>query len=420
MCDIRVGVKRLAGVLAASLVAALLSVAPVAAQFPLIPIPGQTPQPDPQRLEPPRRVPFTLTPSLTITEEFNDNIFVDNDRKEWDFITGFTPGLAITYEDATLRLNAAYSFTAEVFARNPEENHAFDRQSFVGDVLWRVDPRLTLSLADAFTFTTDTNLIGTESVSTGRDRAWTNALTGGAAWQFDRLTTLRGGLGWTVERFDDPEAQDSDVYLAEIDLVRRLTNRLTGSLGYEFGYFDIDRERRTYVHTPRVGVTWEATRTISLSLGGGPSIEVKDGRSTKITPAISAGYRQALPFGAWGLAYDREIGTAGGLGGTSINQTIGGFLDITTLTRGLLVQVSPRYTTSDSTRGNDIDVDAFTVAIQATYRVTPMIAFVAGYQFFHQRSDSTAMTSAGTPFATDADQNRVFVGIQFGYPIRFD
>src|SRR5262245_48909575 len=242
MCCAGKGVDRLAGPPSASLVAALLSVTPVAAQFPFIPIPGQAPPPDPQRLQEPRRVPFTLTPSITISEEFNDNIFSDNKQKEWDFVTGFTPAIAITYEDATRRLNAAYSFTAEVFARNPEENHAFQRQAFVGEALWRVDPRLTLSVADAFAFTTDTNLVGSESVSTGRDKAWSNTLNAGASWEFDRLTALRGGAGWTVERFDESTAQDSDVYRAEIDLVRRLGNRVTGSIGYEFGYFDIERE----------------------------------------------------------------------------------------------------------------------------------------------------------------------------------
>ena len=39
---------------------------------------------------------------------------------------------------------------------------------------------------------------------------------------------------------------------------------------------------------------------------------------------------------------------------------------------------------------------------------------------FHQRSDSTELTRSGLPIATDADQNRVFFGVQFGYPIRFD
>jgi hypothetical protein len=184
-----------------------------------------------------------------------------------------------------------------VFARHPEENHAFDRQSFVGDALWRVTPQRTLSLADTFAFSTDTNLIGT-GVSTGRDRAWTNTLSGGAAWQFDRLTALRGGAGWTLERYDGSELRDSDVYRTELTLDRRLTARLGGSAGYEFAYFDIEREERTYVHTPRIGVAWEATETITLALSGGPALEVKDSSSTRVTPAVTAGYRQRLPFGA--------------------------------------------------------------------------------------------------------------------------
>ena len=398
---------------------AVLAAAPAAAQFPL-PLPGQAPALDPQGLQEPRRAPFTLTPSITLTEEFNDNIFIDNDRRKRDFITGITPGLAITFEDATRRLNLAYSFTAELFARETDESHAFDRQSFVGEAAWRVNPQLTLTLADTFAFSTDTSLVATEGVSTGRDRAWSNTLTGGAVWQFDRLTAVRGGLGWTVERFDNSEARDSDVYGAEVMLDRRLTARLTGSAGYEVAYFDIDREERTTVHTPRGGVAWEATPTITLSLNGGPAIEVKEDSSTRVTPAVTAGYRQRLAIGAWGLSYDRAIGTAGGLGGTTDNQLISAFLDVTTLARGLTVQVTPRYAIVESARDDSIDVRSFTLAVQATYRITPVVALVAGYQFFRQRSDSTIVTTAGTGLAADADQNRVFVGIQFGYPIRFD
>jgi hypothetical protein len=67
-----------------------------------------------------------------------------------------------------------------------------------------------------------------------------------------------------------------------------------------------------------------------------------------------------------------------------------------------------------------VDLQSFTAALQVTYRVTAWMSLLGGYQFFRQRSDSTVRTTAGTVIANDADQNRVFVGIQFGYPIRFD
>ena len=55
-----------------------------------------------------------------------------------------------------------------------------------------------------------------------------------------------------------------------------------------------------------------------------------------------------------------------------------------------------------------------------TYRLTDYVAIIGGYQFFHQRSNSTQLSTLGLPLANDADQNRVFFGLSFGYPIKFD
>jgi hypothetical protein len=65
-------------------------------------------------------------------------------------------------------------------------------------------------------------------------------------------------------------------------------------------------------------------------------------------------------------------------------------------------------------------VRSFTLPLSATYRFTPWLALVASYILFHQRSDSTLITPAGTPVANDVDQNRLSVGLTIGYPIRFD
>jgi hypothetical protein len=45
---------------------------------------------------------------------------------------------------------------------------------------------------------------------------------------------------------------------------------------------------------------------------------------------------------------------------------------------------------------------------------------VARYQFFHQRTDSELRDRSGNLIAADADQNRILIGLQFGYPITFD
>jgi hypothetical protein len=377
--------------------------------------------PDPQDLQEPRRAPLTITPTLTVTQEYNDNILLNNDDRRSDFITGFTPGITLNLERATYRLLAGYNFTAEVYWKeeNAARNDAFSRHNFDLDGTWRVNPRLTLTLTDVFAFTTDTNLLAAEGVATGRTEAYANTLTGSAAYALTPLTILRGTASWTLLRFEEDELQDSDIYRVDGTVEHAFTPRVSGTAGYQFGYFDVEREERSTTHTPRVGVIVRATPTITLSLSGGPSIEVREERSTRIVPAVTAAYRQRFAFGGAALAYDRYIGTAGGLGGTTDNQTITGSLEFTRLMRGLTLAFTPRYATVESD-DDRIDVRGFTIALQATYRINAWAAAVASYQFFQQRSDTVLLSPVGTSLANDVDQNRVFVGLQIGYPVRFD
>jgi predicted porin len=368
----------------------------------------------------PRRAPLTLTPSVTIAEEYNDNIFLNNANRQSDFITTISPGITVDAAGPTYHLLASYFFTAEVFAKETQLSHAFDRHNFSLDALYRVDPRTTLTLADTFTLDTNTNVVGTSDVATGRDRAWSNALALGASWAADPRTTLRGGLTWTVQRYDSAALIDSDVYRLTVGADRVLTPRLTGAVSYELAFFNIDRQEDVVAHTPRVGATYRFTPTLTGSLSAGPIVEVPEDSDLRVSPAVTAFLRQRMPWGSMGVFYDRALGTAGGLGGTTINQSVGGIVEVRTLLRGLTVDFGPRYSKVDSSRGSEIDVDSFTLPLSATYQFTPWAALVATYQFFRQRSDSVVTTSTGAAIAADADQNRIWVGMQFGYPFRVD
>lgn len=367
----------------------------------------------------PARAPLTITPSVTITEEFNDNIDLDNANKEWDFITGITPGITLNLETPTYRLTAGYNFTAEIWARHHERNAAFDRQNFNLDGFYQVSPEVILTLVDQFSLNTDTNLIATERVSTGSGGGWSNTVSPGVTWRVDQLTLSRTTVSYTMQRFDDDELAESDVFRFDTMLERVLTPRFSGTVGYQFTHLDIEDEDQTTAHTPRIGGIFRATPTITLTLNGGPMF-VEQGDDTYVTPALTATYRQALEFGSLTAFYDRNIGTAGGLGGATINQTFGASVDVVTLRRGLALSLAPQYTIVKTHSDDRIDVEALILPLSGTYRFNDWMAVVASYQFYRQRSDSTFRTASGAELARDADQNRIFVGVQFGYPFRFD
>src|SRR5262245_11581008 len=234
--------------------------------------------PDSGDLAMPRQAPLTFTPSITITEEYNDNIFLDNNNKHSDFITGFSPGFTLEGAGPTYSLAATYFFTAEIFAKNPDLNHAFDRQSLFVDALYRVDPRLTLTFTELFLFDTNTNVVAPSDVATGRDRSFSNLLGLGASWLADPRTTLRGGFTWGAQRFNRSDLIDSDVYRLTIGAERVLMPRLTGAVSYEFAIFDFNGggQEDVTAHTPRLGVTYRFTPTLTGSISAGPIFEVPD------------------------------------------------------------------------------------------------------------------------------------------------
>jgi hypothetical protein len=380
---------------------------------------GEAGRRDPQELQMPLRAPLTLVPTITISEEFNDNVNLDNDNRRWDFVTGITPGLSFVWESRTHQVLASYSFTSELYARDESRNTAFANHAFTLSGTWRATEQLTLNLADTLTASTDTNLVAPEGVATGRSRSLGNVLSAGAAYQIDPLTLVRGGASHALLRFEDDELFESDVYRAGLGVQRRLSTTLQGTAGYDFGYFDIEREEKVTTHTPRVGAIWQVLPMGTLTASAGPTFEQREDRDSRITPAVTVAYDHRVRWGVLGIGFDRQVATAGGLGGTTDNTSVTGRAEVTTLARGLTLSILPRFAwvKSDNDR---VDITSFTLPIQAAYRITAWMAAVARYQFFHQRTDSELRDRSGNLIAADADQNRILIGLQFGYPITFD
>jgi hypothetical protein len=355
-----------------------------------------------------------LTPSISITEEFNDNVFQNNDNKEYDFITQFTPGIRLDIRQPGFELGAGYNFTAEIYARNDELNNAANRQRFFTDLYYQATPNLRLSLSDSLNYDRNSNAASIAGVSTGRTEAWSNVFAPALEYTITPRLTSRLYGAYELQRFGGAGSQDSDVYRAGVGLDYAVTPRFNVTTGYDFAYLDIDLEPTATTHTPRFGFTYQITPTLTAALSGGPSFLVSS-RDTTVTPAVSASLTQLARWGSMSLLYDRAIRTSGGFGGPADNQTFAGNISVTTLARGLSIGFSPRYTISEAEdiARNDTEVKALTLNLSASYQIARYVSVVGAYTFFNQRTDND-------PRAVDVDQNRVFLGLQFGYPISFD
>src|SRR5580700_784681 len=63
---------------------------------------------------------WTFTPSLTLQEAFNDNVFQTASDRRWDLITYVTPGLAIYGDTQNVQLRFNWAPSLEWYARNSQ------------------------------------------------------------------------------------------------------------------------------------------------------------------------------------------------------------------------------------------------------------------------------------------------------------
>jgi hypothetical protein len=368
---------------------------------------------------------LTVTPSLAITEQFNDNVFLTHSNKQTDFITQFTPGVMLQAQQPGLTLLSSFNFTAEIYAKNPELDGAANRLNFLTSVFYQATQRVSLTLTESLVYNrNNSNFATVTGVSNGNQAGWINTIAPGMTMQLTPRTTWRTYGSYTLERFGSggtsTTSANSNIYHVGTGFGHTLTPRLTLTADYDFGYLDVEHQPTTYVHTPRLGGSYRFSPTLTVTATAGPSVTVTD-RDTEASPAVTARIMKEMSWGAMSAFYDRSIGTNGGFGGVADNQIFGGSISVTTLLRGLYLDLSPRYSISRTTGASqsNSDINALNVVLSARYQIARYVGFIASYTLLHQTGSANGTTSGTSRNANDVDQNTVTFGVQFGYPINF-
>ena len=369
-------------------------------------------------MSPLERREINLLPAFAISEEFNDNVFVNNDNKRNDFITGFTPSISLLANRPRFQLAAGFANTAEIFARNSSSNDAFARQNLIVGTYWQPTPQLTFTLAETFLRdqSPDARAGG---FTVGGQATDSNVLTPTVGWALGPQTRLDLGATYSLLRFEGQGSGiESDTYRFLSNLSHNFTPRFTGMAGYNFTFIDLRSGHgdNSTTHNPTVGFAYRLTPTLTVSVDGGPAF-TNLGSEDFVTPGVSAGVSWRLPFGSASAYYSQSVEVAGGFGGPTDSKNLTGTLVVSTL-RDLIVIFSPAWTKADSLSDRQIqrvDVGVFTLGLGAAYRLNNYVTFFGGYSFLLQRVGKFSTTQD-----FDADQNRVKFGVQFGYPFAFD
>jgi opacity protein-like surface antigen len=364
----------------------------------------------------PQRGGVTLIPSIAISEEYNDNVLATNANKEWDLITSFSPAVALFINRPSYWLSAGYSSHADIYARNSSLDTIFSTGDLLLNGFWQATPSFSFFVYDTYVANRNTSLTSSQGFGIGRQESWSNEFGPSIIWRLTASTSLTAGADYLADRFPGNSGAESDTYRGLIGLRHSFTERLTGTVGYRFTFIDLRNQDDSTTHEPVIGLGYRFTPTLSAFASGGPAITLI-GNETFVSPAGTAGIFQRFRFGSASLQYTNDVAVAGGFGGTNNTQSISGTLLVNTLYPGLIITFGPEYSIAKSVtsaQAQPVDVRALTVNVGASYRLARYVNIFAGYTFYQQR------TASSSTIQLDADQNRVRIGVQFGYPINFN
>jgi len=202
-----------------------------------------------------------IKPRLGAEAEWNDNIYLERDDKDSDFITRIKPGISLEYPFAFHRIKLGYDANLEYYGEHSE----LDAVNYTtgGEVLLRSDFfSLSPEIYYASQFRRPQEEVGErdrrmvtrpsislekelEKITAGIDYTYEqkffkqdkdqdrkfHRLKLSASWKFSPNLQLGAGYERTWKRFPENPDRDGDDDLIEVGLSGRLPGELTGGLG---------------------------------------------------------------------------------------------------------------------------------------------------------------------------------------------
>lgn len=178
---------------------------------------------------------FRFTPTLTLRQEYNDNIFLSNSNKESDFISTIQPGFNLNWETRPVTLNFNYGLRFRYYWKNTERNEDSLKQtqrarlaadfSLYRDILF-------LSVSDVYERVT-IDESGREGVDndlinlTDSNRLRVNPYLRVQPW---RTVTLRAGYTYENVWYERDTAVDYENHTGSATLTKEISPRVQAHL----------------------------------------------------------------------------------------------------------------------------------------------------------------------------------------------
>ena len=374
--------------------------------------------------------PLVVTPSAYLSEQYNDNIFFNDEHMD-DYITNIGIGLSAQYSRPRFTASLSSGTSAQYFAKNSSESGVAKNQAATLSMTYQASPILGLTLSDSLARVSSTRtgsvLPASEappnveqpppstqaSTLLPRGDAFSNYFASGATYQF--YPRWSAGLNYSngVSDFTNPGGHE-------------LTNAVAGTLGYawspilglsaSFSYsrFSASQAPDTESYSPNAGFSYQYDPTLSLGayagvyvnrpLGGG-----SDSISTGVGPTFSISLNKRFELSSVNLGGSQSVSNSAGVAGTSITDAAYLYYNVA-LSEHLSGSLGTSYSHFDTSQTN---FDVLYVTAALSYPLWRYFSTGVSYSYVYRFADqSTSTLNQGS-----VDDNLVQIYISASYPV---
>lgn len=386
-----------------------------------------------QIVEPPRvgtpAAGFYVTPSLSVSETYDDNIFLTSAQQQDDFISRFTPGLKAGYQSEPFTLLGSYSFRSAIYADHPSLDTPTESQLGSLELKYRPTEVLTLGFDGAYSRTSIASELNqpnpalpfipvqaTAGILTTRVATTFYSLMPSIGYRFDPLTRGSASYDYVVYEGGGIATTAEDVVLG---LDRDITLRDTGLLKAYYRHFETETSgpfasstgsgsQDSYAVT--LGWKHRFTEQLDATVEAGPRISEGTGIAGETVGAeANAAVNWRFQLGTASLGYSRTELTAAGVGGVLRAESVYASVAVEPI-RFLHLSLTPRWV-QDTPEGGGAQtmgtITIYSVDALATYQLTRWLSARLSYQYASEQVGRF-----------DIPHNLVTIGLDFGYPTR--
>jgi len=360
----------------------------------------------------PAQAGYYVTPSLSVAEVYDDNVFFTTSPRTHDFLTRISPDLKAGYQSVPLTVAGGYTFDSEIYSRHSELTSAQVRQRGSLEVKATPDPVLTLSVSGSYAQTKTPAELNLETgLAARRVLAERYTANPGFIDRFDPLTTVKGDYTYSKDLLAGGVTIDSNIENLALD--HRLSPRDTVGPWYVGRQFAFAGFPALTSHAFTLGWSHELTPLTSFTLRGGPRLT--EGTVDRL-PEASASIRHTLKRGDLSLTYASTLATVIGQSAAARAQGI---------TAKATTELLPRLELSAGPAVYRVSSDAFkatvySVLLDASYKLTKTLALQASYQYSFQRGSFNPQTGPTGLTNVEVLHNIFLIRLTVTSPVRVD